>query len=248
MKKKIKVLIAQPTPVNLSSPFYDLEKKCNLKITFNPFISIEGETVKNIRLKKINIPKYNALILTSRNAVNHYFRICDEMRITVPNSMKYFCISEAVSYYLQKYIAYRKRKIYSANNNFDELVEIMTKHEDDNFLFIASEIIQETFIKQLNEHNIKYTHGPFFKIVSKDLSKIKLSSFDIMVFYTPRDIISLYENDPEFDQKDIKLAVFGESTHKKALEYGLNIHVTAPSKEFPSMSMALSDYLHNNKL
>ena len=141
MKKQLKVLIAQPTPTSQNSPFYDLGKKQNLKITFHPFVSIQGETVKNIRLKKINIPKYSALILTSRNAVNHYFRICEEMRITVPNSLKYFCISEAVSYYLQKYIAYRKRKIYSSNNDFTELVEIMTKHDDEKFLFVSSNSI-----------------------------------------------------------------------------------------------------------
>ena len=133
MKKPIKILISQPTPTSTHSPFHDLEKKHKIKITFNPFVNIEGETVKNIRLKKIHIPKYGALILTSRNAVNHYFRICDEMRITVPNSLKYFCISEAVAYYLQKYIAYRKRKIYSANNNFQELAEMMSKHEKENF-------------------------------------------------------------------------------------------------------------------
>ena len=126
MRKKTKILIAQPVPTSLHSPFHDLAKKRNLNIAFHPFLNIEGETVKNIRLKKISIPKYTALILTSRNAVNHYFRICDEMRITVPNSMKYFCISEAVSYYLQKYIAYRKRKIYSASNNFEVQLQYYT--------------------------------------------------------------------------------------------------------------------------
>jgi uroporphyrinogen-III synthase len=247
LKKRKKILIAQPVPTNLNSPFHDLAKKQNLKITFNPFIVVEGETVKNIRLKKINIPTYSALILTSRNAVNHYFRICDEMRITVPNSLKYFCISEAVSYYLQKYIAYRKRKIYSANNDFAELIDLMTKHENDKFLLVSSSSIKKDIIKQLNDSEINYTHGTFFKTVATDLSKLKLSSFEILVFYTPRDIDSLYQNFPDFEQGDIKIAVFGSSTYQLAIEKGLNVTVKAPSEAHPSMSMALNSYLNTAK-
>ena len=248
MRKKTKILIAQPVPTSSHSPFHDLAKKRNLNISFHPFLSIEGETVKNIRLKKISIPKYTALILTSRNAVNHYFRICDEMRITVPNSMKYFCISEAVSYYLQKYIAYRKRKIYSANNNFEELIEIMTKHEDERFLFVSSNVIKEGLIDSLNQSSINYTRGVFFKTVSTNLKKLKINSFDILVFYSPRDIVSLYENFPEFQQDNIKISVFGESTYQAAINAGLKVHVKAPTKESPSMSMALDAYLTEAKL
>ena len=163
MKKRLRILISQPIPSGLHSPFNDLAKKRNLKITFNPFLEIQGETVKNIRLKKISIPTYGALILTSRSAVNHYFRICDEMRINVPNSMKYFCISEAVSYYLQKYIAYRKRKIYSANNNFEELVEMMHKHEDEKFLLVSSDFIKSDIISYLDKSEINYTRGIFLR-------------------------------------------------------------------------------------
>ncbi len=247
MKKPIKILISQPTPTSTHSPFHDLEKKHKIKITFNPFVNIEGETVKNIRLKKIHIPKYGALILTSRNAVNHYFRICDEMRITVPNSLKYFCISEAVAYYLQKYIAYRKRKIYSANNNFIELAEMMSKHEKENFLFISSDKIRNDFKIALEENNVNYDHGPFFKIISSNLSKIKINNFQILVFYTPRDIDSLFQNFPDFKQNSIKLAVFGESTLKRARENGLEVDIKAPSTEFPSMSMALDSFLKKTK-
>ncbi len=248
MRKKTKILIAQPVPTSLHSPFHDLAKKRNLNIAFHPFLNIEGETVKNIRLKKISIPKYTALILTSRNAVNHYFRICDEMRITVPNSMKYFCISEAVSYYLQKYIAYRKRKIYSANNNFEELIEIMTKHEDERFLFVSSNVIKEDLIDSLNKSNINYTRGVFFKTVSTNLKKLKINSFDILVFYSPRDVVSLYENFSEFKQNNIKICVFGESTYQAAINAGLKVNVKAPTKESPSMSMALDAYLTEAKL
>jgi|TARA_Y100000994_G_scaffold5517_1_gene5197 uroporphyrinogen-III synthase len=248
LKKRIKVLIAQPVPSNVNSPFHDLAKKQNLNIVFNPFLSIEGETVKNIRLKKISIPKYTSLILTSRNAVNHYFRICDEMRITVPNSMKYFCISEAVSYYLQKYIAYRKRKIYSSNNNFDELIELMEKHEDEKFLLVSSNFIKESYLNALNKSNIEYTRGEFFKTVSTDLSKVKINTFDIMVFYSPRDIDSLYENFPKYEQKNTKIAVFGEATNQAAVNAGLNIDIQAPNTKYPSMSMALEAFLKENKL
>tara|TARA_B100000902_G_scaffold398575_1_gene465883 strand:+ start:1396 stop:2133 length:738 start_codon:yes stop_codon:yes gene_type:complete len=243
LKKKLKVLISQPVPQNSNSPFYDLAKKQNLKIEFKPFLAIQGETVKNIRLKKISIPKYSALILTSRNAVNHYFRICDEMRITVPNSMKYFCISEAISYYLQKYIAYRKRKIYSANNNFEELIELMEKHEEDNFLLVSSNFIKQDIIDLLNKSIINYTRGEFFKTISTDLSKLKINSFDILVFYSPIDIDSIFENFPNFQQKDVKIAVFGEATYQAAIDAGLNVTIQAPNKQSPSMSMALEAYL-----
>jgi len=243
LKKRTRILIAQPVPSGLHSPFNDLAEKRNLKITFNPFLQIQGETVKNIRLKKISIPKYSALILTSRNAVNHYFRICDEMRIIVPNSMKYFCISEAVSYYLQKYIAYRKRKIYSANNNFEELIEMMHKHEDENFLLVSSDFIKSDFISCLDKSNLNYTRGIFFKTVATDLSKIKINSFDILVFYSPRDIDSLYKNFPDFKQENTKIAVFGEATCQAAIDAGLSIEIKAPTSKYPSMSMALDNYL-----
>ena len=243
MKNGTRILIAQPVPSGLHSPFNDLAKKRNLKITFNPFLQIQGETVKNIRLKKISIPKYSALILTSRNAVNHYFRICDEMRIIVPNSMKYFCISEAVSYYLQKYIAYRKRKIYSANNNFEELIEMMHKHEDENFLLVSSDFIKSDIISCLDKSNLNYSRGIFFKTVETDLSKIKIKSFNILVFYSPRDIDSLYKNFPDFKQENIKIAVFGEATYQAAIDAGLDIEIKAPTSKYPSMSMALDNYL-----
>ena len=243
MKKRIKILIAQPVPTGQHSPFHDLAEKRKLKITFNPFLAIQGETVKNIRLKKISIPKYSALILTSRSAVNHYFRICEEMRIIVPSSLKYFCISEAVSYYLQKYIAYRKRKIYSANNNFEELIELMHKHQDDKFLLVSSDFIKNDLVTLLDKSNLNYTRGIFFKTVATNLSKIKINSFDILVFYSPRDIDSLYKNYPDFKQENIKIAVFGDSTYQAAIDAGLNIDVQAPTKKHPSMSMALDDYL-----
>jgi len=243
LKNGTRILIAQPVPSGLHSPFNDLAKKRNLKITFNPFLQIQGETVKNIRLKKISIPKYSALILTSRNAVNHYFRICDEMRIIVPNSMKYFCISEAVSYYLQKYIAYRKRKIYSANNNFEELIEMMHKHEDENFLLVSSDFIKSDIISCLDKSNLNYSRGIFFKTVETDLSKIKIKSFNILVFYSPRDIDSLYKNFPDFKQENIKIAVFGEATYQAAIDAGLDIEIKAPTSKYPSMSMALDNYL-----
>ena len=246
MAKKMKILIAQPVPTTQHSPFHDLAKKRNLNISFHPFLRIEGETVKNIRLKKISIPKYTALILTSRNAVNHYFRICDEMRINVPNSMKYFCISEAVSYYLQKYIAYRKRKIYSANNDFKELIETMQKHEEERFLFVSSNLIKDGLEEALDDSGVNYTRGVFFKTVSNNLTKIKIKSFDILVCYSPRDIDSLHNNFPEYQQDNTQLAVFGESTYQAAINAGLKVAIKAPNPKIPSMSMALDAYLADN--
>lgn len=156
--------------------------------------------------------------------------------------MKYFCISEAVSYYLQKYIAYRKRKIYSSNNDFSELVEIMKKHEQDKFLLVSSNFIKEDIITQLNTSEINYTRGIFFKTVSSNLSKLKIAKFNFLVFYTPRDIDSLYENFPDFEQGDVNIAVFGKTTYEYAINRGLNVEIQAPTDKHPSMSMALHSY------
>ena len=239
--KPRKILIAQPNPANNHSPFFDLEKKRNLKFTFKPFVSLEGQVVKNIRLQKINIQKHTSVILTSRHAIDHYFRICDQMRITVPNSLKYFCISEAVSYYLQKYIAYRKRKIYSANNSFKELVELMSKVEDEKFLLVSSDYVNQDNIKLLDESNVNYKRCIFFKIVPNKL-KIKLPSYSMIVFYSPRDIESLFESFPDFKQGNIKIAVFGEATYQMASTHNLDVEIQAPTDKFPSLSMALDHY------
>jgi len=247
LKKSLKILIAQPEPNNVNSPFNDLAKKHNIKINYKPFLSIEGETVKNIRIHKINVPSYGALILTSRNAVNHYFRICDEMRINVPSTLKYFCISEAVSYYLQKYIAYRKRKIYSANNNYEELIDIMKKHEDEKFLFVSSDFVNSKLIDLLDNSKLQYKRGVFFKTVSNNLAKLKINSYNILVFYSPLDINALYDNFKDFKQNEIKIAAFGKSTHDACIEKGLTVDIVAPSPKYPSMSMALHSYLIDPK-
>ena len=240
--KPRKILIAQPNPANNHSPFFDLEKKHNLKFAFKPFVSLEGQVVKNIRLQKINIQKHSSIILTSRHAIDHYFRICDQMRITVPNSLKYFCISEAVSYYLQKYIAYRKRKIYSANNSFSELVELMSKNESENFLLVSSDYVSKDNIQLLEDSKLSYKRGIFFKIVPNNLLKLKFSPYSMLVFYSPRDVESLFSNFPEFSQGSIKVAVFGEATYQMAVSNNLNIDIKAPSDKFPSLSMALDSY------
>ena len=241
--KSRKILVAQPKPINNNSPFFDLEKKRNLKFSFEPFVKLEGQTVKNIRLQKINIQHYSAIILTSRHAIDHYFRICDQMRITVPNSLKYYCISEAVSYYLQKYIAYRKRKIYSSNNNFSELVELMAKSKDeDKYLLVTSNYVNNNNIKLLEESEINYCRGVFFDIKPNKLSKLNLDKYFMLVFYSPRDIESLMFNFPEIAKSSIKIAVFGEATNKMAVKHNLDIVIKAPSSEFPSLSMAIDHY------
>lgn len=237
------ILISQPEPKIENSPYAELEERLNVKIDFIPFIHVDGVESREVRQQKIDLSKFTAIILTSRNAVDHFFRIADEMRFKIPNSLKYFCQSEAVAYYLQKYVVYRKRKIYVGQRTFQDLILNIKKHSSEKFLLPSSDVLKPVIPQQLDKIGIDWKRGVFYKTVVSDLSNLKDVFYDILVFFSPSGIKSLYENFPDYEQNDTRIAVFGNSTLSAAEEMGLRIDIKAPTPETPSMTMALENYI-----
>ena len=222
----------------------ELAQKYGLKIDFRPFIHVEGVSSKEFRQQKINILDHTAVIFTSKTAVDHFFRICEEVRVTVPETMKYFCITESVALYLQKYIVYRKRKIFYGNNTFADLLEIMQKHKEEKYLLSLSDVHKPEIPKSLDKAKIKYTKAIFYKTVSSDLSDLKDDfPYEMIVFYSPNGIKSLHDNFPNFDQGEIVIGAFGANTAKAVKDAGLRLDVMAPTPTCPSMTHALDVFL-----
>ena len=239
-----KVVISQPEPQNEKSPYMELSQKYGLKIDFRPFIHVEGVSSKEFRQQKINILDHTAVIFTSKTAVDHFFRICEEVRVTVPETMKYFCITESVALYLQKYIVYRKRKIFYGNNTFADLLEIMQKHKEEKYLLSLSDVHKPEIPRSLDKAKIKYTKAIFYKTVSSDLTDLKDDfPYEMIVFYSPNGIKSLHDNFPNFDQKEIVIGAFGANTAKAVKDSGLRLDVMAPTPTCPSMTHALDVFL-----
>lgn len=250
MSMKVKtILVSQPEPKIENSPYFDLIEKQKVKIDFRPFIHVEGVSGKDVRAQKVDLTKYSAVILTSRNSVDHYFRIAEELRFKVPDTMKYFCLSEAVAYYLQKYVVYRKRKIYVGKRNFSELAPIIKKYKNEKFLLPSSDKLKPEVPEVLNELKVDWKEATFYKTVISDLSDLRDVYYDILVFFSPSGIESLFINFPDFKQNETRIAVFGNTTVKAAGEQGLRVDIQAPTPETPSMTMALEKYIKevNNK-
>ena len=237
------ILVSQPEPKIENSPYFDLIEKQKVKIDFRPFIHVEGVSGKDVRSQKVDLAKYTAIILTSRNSVDHYFRIAEELRFKVPDTMKYFCLSEAVAYYLQKYVVYRKRKIYVGKRNFSELAPIIKKYKNEKFLLPSSDKLTPEVPDVLNELKVDWKEATFYKTVISDLSDLRDVYYDILVFFSPSGIESLFENFPDFKQNDTRIAVFGNTTVKAATDQGLRVDIQAPTPETPSMTMALEKYI-----
>ena len=242
-------LVSQPEPKVENSPYFDLVEKCKVKIDFRPFIHVEGVSGKDVRGQKIDLALFSAIILTSRNSVDHFFRIAEELRFKVPDSMKYFCQSEAVAYYLQKYVVYRKRKIYVGKRTFTELSPLIKKYKNETFLLPSSDKLKPEVPNVLNDLGVNWKQSTFYKTVVSDLSDLREVSYDVLVFFSPSGIQSLFENFPDFEQKNTRIAVFGNTTIKAATDQGLRIDIKAPTPETPSMTMALEHYIKsvNNK-
>lgn len=247
---KIKtILISQPDPGTAKSPYSDLVDTLNVKIDFRPFTEIEGVTAKEFRQTRIHILDYTAVIFNSRTSIDHFFRLAQELRVAIPDTMKYFCISEAAAFYLQKYIVYRKRKIFYANGTMPDLMDIMKKHKNEKYLLPLSDIHSQEIPKLLDKAGFKYTSAVFYRTVSSDLSDLKDVNYDIIVFFSPSGIKSLFQNFPEFKQNDTRIASFGSSTAHAVKEAGLTVNIEAPTPEAPSMTMALEQYIKNaNKI
>ncbi|MEZ4858452.1 MAG: uroporphyrinogen-III synthase [Flavobacteriaceae bacterium] len=237
------ILVSQPEPKVENSPYFDLIEKQKVKIDFRPFIHVEGVSSKDVRGQKIDLTQFSAIILTSRNSVDHFFRIAEELRFKVPDTMKYFCQSEAVAFYLQKYVVYRKRKIYVGKSSFTELSPLIKKYKTEKFLLPSSDKLKPEAPLVLNELGVDWKQGIFYKTVTSDLSDLRDVYYDILVFFSPSGIQSLLENFPDFKQNETRIAVFGNTTIKAATDNGLRVDIKAPTPETPSMTMALEKYI-----
>lgn len=244
-----KILVSQPEPKSERSPYFEIAEKNNVKIDFRPFIHVEPVPTKEFRKQRINFLEYTAVIFTSKTAIDHYFRVANEMRITIPDSMKYFCTSESVAHYLQKYIVYRKRKIFFGKGRFIDLMELTEKHKEDKYLVPLSEQHKVEIPEILKKHNLKHTIAILYKTVSSDLTDLANINYDVLVFFSPSGIRSLLKNFPDFDQKDTIIASFGASTARAVKEAGLRLDLQAPLPNAPSMTMALDLFIkeHNKK-
>lgn len=240
---KIKsILVSQPAP-NESSPYLEMAKKEKIKIDFRPFIHVEGVDAKELRAQKIDLAQYTGIIFTSKNAVDHYFRLAEEMRFAVPDSMRYICQSEAIANYLQKHIVYRKRKISFGEKTFADLLPLFKKFPTEKYLLPAADVVSPDILKVLESAPIEWTRATMYRTVCSDLSDINVDDYDMLVFFSPQGIKSLGKNFEKFEQKDTKIAVFGPTTELAAKDAGLRVDVMAPSKETPSMTMAIEKYI-----
>jgi len=238
-----KIIVSQPEPQSEKSPYLELINKYNLKIDFRPFIQVEGVPSKEFRQQRIDILQHTAVIFTSRTAIDHFFRICDEVRVAVPETMKYFCITEAVALYLQKYIVYRKRKIFYGQGTFAQLMDVINKHKTEKFLVPLSDMHKAEIPKSLDKAKVKYTKAILYRTVSSDLSDLKDIYYDIIVFYSPSGIKSLFKNFPDFKQNDTKIAAFGPTTAKAVKDHKLRLDIQAPTPACPSMTQALDEFI-----
>jgi uroporphyrinogen-III synthase len=240
-----KVLITQPKPEGTKSPYFDLAKKYSLNLDFHPFIVVEGIPAKDFRKQKIDIATYTAVIFTSRNAIDHFFRICDEMKVTVSQETKYFCITESVALYLQKFILYRKRKVfYGADGLNKSLFDVINKHKDnEKFLYPCSESFDSEITNWLKSHNCGYATPVLYKIISNDVKDVIARNYDVICFFTPGGVKSLIENFPNFKQNGTRIGAFGANTFKAAEDAGLTLDIKAPQPQAPSMISALEKFL-----
>jgi uroporphyrinogen-III synthase len=239
------LLISQPEPKDERSPFYDLQEKYNVKLTFNKFFRVEPVPAIEFLKERVRILDYSAVIMTSRTAIEHFFRICKETRVEVPSKMQFFCLSESYALYLQKFTTYRKRKIFYPKTKDKSLKDLIIKHSDEKFLMPTSNVCNSDIPLFLENNDIKYTPVILFNTLTSDLSAIDIYSYDILAFFSPAGIKSLFENFKNFQQNDIKIAAFGDHTINAVKEAGLRLDIEAPTPQAPSMKMALEQYIKN---
>jgi uroporphyrinogen-III synthase len=243
-----KLLISQPKPETEKSPYYDLAKRLSLTVDFRPFIAVSPINHKEFKSQKVNISEHTAIILNSRNSVDHFFRMCTEMKIEMPPETKYFCVNDSIANYLAKYIQVRKRKVFVGKSTEVELLNVIKNHPTENYLFPCSDWRKPDIEKFMKKSKFKYKEAFFYRIVSSDLSDLTNVNYDIICFFSPADIRSLFENFPDFKQNNTLIASWGATTAKAITDAELKVNIMAPSPESPSMIMALEKYIEaNNK-
>ncbi|MCL1938829.1 MAG: uroporphyrinogen-III synthase [Candidatus Azobacteroides sp.] len=240
----MKILVSQPKPATEKSPYYDIAEKYGVRIDFRPFIKVESVSAKEFRSQKVNILDHTAVIFTSKTAIDHFFRLCEEMRIQIPETMKYFCVTEAIAVYLQKYIIYRKRKIFfPSSGKVGDLMIPINKNNKETFLIPVSDVHKDDLLLLLDEKKIKYTVATMYRTVSNDFTTEEKFDYDVLLFFSPSGITSLLKNFPNFQQNGTAIGTFGPTTAKAVKDAGLRLDIEAPTPVVPSMTAALEIYL-----
>ena len=245
-----KILVSQPKPSSEKSPYFDIAKKNNVEMVFRPFFKVEGITAKEFRQQKISLLNYTAVVFTSRHAIDNYFKLAKELRVTIPEEMKYFCVTETIALYIQKYTQYRKRKVFfGTTGKIDDLLPSMMKHKTEKYLVPLSSVHNDNVKNLLDSKKLTHTECVMFRTVSDDLTpeEVKNFDYDMLIFFSPTGVKALKKNFPDFKQGDIKIAAFGPATAKMITDEGLTLDLEAPSKEYPSMSSALEAFLSKHK-
>lgn len=240
------ILVSQPKPEGDKSPYFDLAEKYKLKIDFRPFIQVEGVDVQDFRAQKVNMSEHTAVIFTSKVGVDHFFRMAKEVRFDVPDTMKYFCISEAIAYYLQKYVTYRKRKIFFGKATINDLVEVMKKHKTEKYLLPCTDILRDNIPETISEHKLNFTKAVLYRTVASDLSDLEDVYYDLLVFFSPGGVESLFKNFPDFKQNKTLIAAFGPTTAQAVVKNNLRLDVHAPQPDAPSMPAAIEKYIKDS--
>lgn len=239
--------MSQPKPTSEKSPYYDIAEKYGVKIDFRPFIKVESLSAKEFRQQKVSILDHTAVIFTSRHAIDHFFHLCTELRVTIPETMKYFCTSETIALYIQKYVQYRKRKVFfGATGKFADLVPTIVKHASENYLIPLSDVHNDEIKELLDKHKIHHTEVIMYRTVSNDFTPEEKFDYDMLLFFSPAGISSLMKNFPEFDQKEIAIGCFGPATAKAVKDAGLRLDLEAPTVEAPSMTAALDMFIREH--
>lgn len=242
------ILVTLPQPVQNRSPYFDLAEKYKVNFIFYPFIEVQGLEAKEFKLQKLDINRYSAVILVSRNAVEHFFRICEESKIKVSQDLKYFCASEAVALYLQKFIQYRRRKVFfSADGSSEGLIEVLRKHKSkEQFIFPVSEFTKNDISPTLNEEAFKFDEAVMYRTVPTDIKKVMKNKPDVILFFSPFSVDALFSYDQKYQQGDTIIGAFGPATRQSVLEHGLTLDIEAPQVGIPSMSSAVDLFLEKN--
>ena len=241
-----KILVSQPKPTSEKSPYFDIATKFDVELVFRPFIKVEGMSAKEFRTQKVNILDYTAVIFTSRHAIDHFFTLAKELRINIPEDMKYFCVTETIALYIQKYVQYRKRKVFfGSTGRIDDLLPTMVKHKTEKYLVPMSDVHNDSISKLLDSKKLNHCECVMYKTVSNDFTPEEVENFDydMLIFFSPSGIEALTKNFPEFNQGEIAIATFGPTTAKAAKEAGLRLDIEAPNEKYPSMTGALQHYL-----
>lgn len=242
--KVSKILVSQPKPASDKSPYFDIARKYGVTIDFKQFIQVESVSSKEFRQQKVTILDHTAIVFTSRHAIDHFFGLCAELRVAIPDNMKYFCVSETIALYIQKYVQYRKRKVFFGDNGkMEGLLPVMVKHKSEKYFVPLSSVHTDEIAQMLDANNLQHTEAVMYRTVSHIFEPGELDGYDMMIFFSPAGIVSLKENLPGFTQGEMKIACFGPATAAAIKEENLRLDLEAPTAAAPSMTMALEQYL-----